>query len=316
MMSTARRGLGRGLSALFDDEELVGPSGASASAAPAAASAGQAAPAAGGATGRVTLSVTQLIPGPTQPRNVFDDATLKELAESISAHGVLQPLLVRPSKVKAGSYEIICGERRWRASQKAGLHDVPVIIRDLDDTQAMEIALIENIQRESLSVLDEAEAYIRLMNEFGHTQEKRAGVVGKSRSHIANTIRLMGLPDNVRKLIAKDALTAGHARALITAADPEGLARVVVEKGLSVRETERLAASAEGKAGSAKAKAAKPVKDVDTRALEQDITERLGMKMSIDLKSATKGTVKIKFDDLDQLDVIVQKLVAMGARGV
>ena len=295
--ANTKRGLGRGLNALFDDEET--PSFA----APAAAV--QAAPEDPGAP-RKNLSVASLRPGKFQPRRSFDDATLKELADSIGAHGVLQPLVVRP--VGGGQFEIICGERRWRAAQKAQLHDVPVIVRDMDDEQAMQIALIENLQREDLNPLDEAEGYQRLMEEFAHTQEKLAVAVGKSRSHVANMVRLLSLPSSVRSLIRGGKLTAGHARAIITAKDPEALAKDVVARGLSVRETERLASIAESRDGT-KGRKPKPQKDVDTLGLEREMLQRLGMKVTIDLKGDGKsGHLKIDFKDFDQLDKLIQKL--------
>lgn len=293
-VANPKRGLGRGLNALFDDEET--PSFA----APVAA-----VNADDPSSPRKNLSVALLRPGKFQPRRNFDDATLKELADSLTAHGVLQPLLVRP--VGGGQYEIICGERRWRAAQKAQLHDVPVIIREMDDEQAMQVALIENLQREDLNPLDEAEGYQRLMEEFAHTQEKLASAVGKSRSHVANMVRLLSLPNSVRGMIRSGALTTGHARALITAKDPEALAQDVVTLGLSVRETERLAQIAEAKNG--KARKTRPAKDVDTLGLEREMLQRLGMKVTIDLKPDGKaGALKIDFRDFDQLDTLIQKL--------
>lgn len=308
-MSLKRGGLGRGLNALFDDEEKP------AFAAPAASAAALAAAAHVEETSNVqrkTLPITILRPGQFQPRQVFDDAALQDLAESIAVHGVLQPLLVRPLKDVFGEFEIICGERRWRASQKAQLHDVPVIIRELDDEAAMQIALIENLQREDLNPIEEAEAYQRLMDEFAHTQEKLAKVVGKSRSHIANTVRLLNLPSGVRAMIRDGQLTAGHARALITSADPQGLAREVVAKGLSVRETETLAAGSEAKAG--KVRKTKAAKDVDTIALERDLMDKIGMKVSIDSRNNAKGeivgAIKVEFTSLDQLDTLIRALTA------
>lgn len=292
--ANTKRGLGRGLNALFEDEET-----------PSFAAPAQTATPDDPTQPRKNLSVASLRPGKFQPRRNFDDATLKELAESISTHGVLQPLVVR--SVGNGQFEIICGERRWRAAQKAQLHDVPVIIRDMDDEQAMQVALIENLQREDLNPLDEAEGYQRLMEEFAHTQEKLAAAVGKSRSHVANMVRLLGLPSTVRGMIRNGKLTTGHARALITAKDPEALAQDVVARGLSVRETERLAQIAEAKDG--KTRKTKPAKDVDTLGLEREMLQRLGMKVTIDLKPDGKaGAVKIDFKDFDQLDKLIQKL--------
>ncbi len=303
-MSTAKRGLGRGLNALFEDEETPAFAAPIAAAIPEDPSAP-----------RKTLPVGMLRPGKFQPRQSFDDATLKDLSDSIATHGILQPILVRPLKSAEGHFEIICGERRWRAAQKAHLHNVPVIVRELDDEQAMELALIENLQRENLNALDEAEAYQRLMDEFAHTQEKLAAAVGKSRSHVANMVRLLTLPSSVRGMIREEKLTAGHARALITAKDPEALARNVVAKGLSVRDTEKLAAaSAAAEPGAAKNRKSKPVKGVDTLELEREMAAALHMKVSIDLKSddlggKPGGSLRVDFKNMEQLDVLIRRLM-------
>lgn len=302
-MSAAKRGLGRGLNALFEDEETPAFS-ATASDAPSSPAAPLVEEP---GVSRKVLPVTILHPGQFQPRKTFDDSTLKELSDSIALHGILQPLLVRPLKDQFGQFEIICGERRWRAAQKAQLHNVPVIVRDMDDEAAMQLALIENLQREDLNPLDEAEGYQRLMEEFAHTQEKLASAVGKSRSHVANMVRLLNLPGSVRNMIRDGKLTAGHARALITARDPDALARDVVARGLSVRETERLAQNAEAKDG--KARKTKPAKDVDTQALEREMTDRIGMKVLLDLKGDAKsGVLKVEFKDLEQLDKLIGML--------
>lgn len=301
-MSVAKKGgLGRGLNALFEDEET--PAFAAASApAQNASSAADSGP-------RKTLPIASLRPGKFQPRQSFNDSTIAELSESISNHGVLQPLLVRPLKGMPNHYEIIGGERRWRAAQKAQLHEVPVIIKELDDEAAMEISLIENLQREDLNALDEAEAYQRLMVEFAHTQEKLAKVVGKSRSHIANMVRLLNLPGSVRKMVRDGKLSAGHARALITAKDPEGLALQVVDRGLSVRDTEKLAASIEGKIAKV-GKAVVQAKDVDTINLERDMSAELSMKVAIEMDQSGSGSGKIvlKYKDMDQLDKVIRLL--------
>lgn len=303
-MSTAKRGLGRGLNALFEDEETPAFAAPIAAAIPEDPSAP-----------RKTLPVGMLRPGKFQPRQSFDDATLKDLSDSIATHGILQPILVRPLKSAEGQFEIICGERRWRAAQKAHLHNVPVIVRELDDEQAMELALIENLQRENLNALDEAEAYQRLMDEFAHTQEKLATAVGKSRSHVANMVRLLTLPSSVRGMIREEKLTAGHARALITAKDPEKLARDVVAKGLSVRDTEKLAAaSAAAEPGAAKGRKSKPIKGVDTLELEREMAAALHMKVSIDLKSddlggKPGGSMRVDFKNMEQLDVLIRRLM-------
>ena len=309
-MSTTKRGLGRGLNALFADEEK--PAFAEARHAapePAAITVPPAQNAEDGGLSRKTLPISMLRPGKFQPRKNFDDATLKELAESIAAHGIVQPLLVRPVNGGASPYEIICGERRWRAAQKAQLHVVPVVVREMDDEEAMQIALIENLQREDLNPLDEAEGYQRLMEEFAHTQEKLATAVGKSRSHIANMVRLLGLPASVRSMLRDGQLTTGHARALITAKNPEILAKEVIKNGLSVRETERLAMESDVREESKTRRKVKPAKDVDTLALEREMLDRLGMKVTIDTKGdGQKGTIKIAFKDFDELDKVVKRL--------
>src|SRR6201996_1827152 len=227
-----RKGLGRGLS------HLVGEAEASYRVSTPEAPAATQAPATAGGS---TLPVAFLRPGKFQPRRHFDDTLLDELASSIRQHGLLQPILVRPLAGETDAYEIIAGERRWRAAQRASLHDVPVIVQTLTDTQALEIALVENLQRQDLSALEEAEGYKRLMDEFGHSHAELGDLVGKSRSHVANMLRLLALPDGVKAMMQSGELSAGHARALLTAPDPETLAREVTGRGLSVRETERIA---------------------------------------------------------------------------
>lgn len=293
----SNRGLGRGLNALFEDEEGIYPQ----------------ADMAGNTPGRKRemVGVGQLQPGKLQPRHVFDDDKINELAESIKQHGVLQPLLVRRDPNLDDHYEIIGGERRWRASQKAQLHEVPVIVLELNDTEALEIALIENLQREDLNPIDEALGYQKLMQDYGHTQEKLAEAMGKSRSHVANMVRLLNLPPAVQEMVADNGLSMGHARALITAKDPIALAKDVLSKGLSVRETERLAMDASGKPKKAKSKAsasAKTGKDADTIALEEEVSNAIGMKVSIDSGNGQAGKLSIDFKSLDQLDEILQRL--------
>lgn len=293
ILNPKRRGLGRGLEALFEDEEGVYP---------------QADPE-GHTPGiqRRVLSVGELIPCPLQPRRTFDDAALQELAESISSHGVLQPLLVRPSPEDSGQYEIIAGERRWRASQKAQLHELPVVIRELTDSECLEIALIENLQRENLNPMEEARGFRRLMDEFQHTQEKMAATIGKSRSHIANTLRLNTLPDDVQTLVSDGKLSAGHARALVGTNDPSAFAQQIVSKGLNVRQTEKLVTG--GKVKKPKAKKAKPEKNIDTLALEEEISNLLGLMVTIDVRgNAGAGKLSIEFENLDQLDDVLRRL--------
>lgn len=304
MTTIAKKGgLGRGLNALFADEET--PAFAAAST-PTALAQGSSALATESSGPRKTLPISSLKPGQFQPRRTFDDATIMALSDSIAQYGVLQPLLVRPLAGKTGEYEIIGGERRWRAAQRAQLHEVPVIIKDLDDEGAMEISLVDNLQREDLNAIDESEAYQRLMDEFAYTQEKLAKVVGKSRSHVANMVRLLNLPDRVLHLVRQGNLSAGHARALITAKDPEGLADQVMARGLSVRDTERLASELGGATNVAKAKKfLTGKKDVDTINLERDMSAELKMKVAIDADPSGKGKITVKFKDMDQLEKLI-----------
>lgn len=291
-----KRGLGRGLNALFEDEEGVYPQADAHGHTPGAQ--------------RTMLGLDQLEPGTYQPRRNFDRESLRELAESISTHGVLQPIVVRPKPGADGRYEIVAGERRWRASQIAQIHEVPVIVRELNDQQALEVGLIENLQRQDLNPVEEALGYRRLMDEFGHTQEKAASILGKSRSHVANTIRLLTLPTRVIDMLRDGRLSAGHARTLVSANNAEALAEMIVSQGLSVREAESL--SADQASRPAGKKSAKPIKDVDTLALEREVSNTLGMKVTIDVKKDAKGgrpgVLKIDFKNLDQLDEILQRL--------
>lgn len=247
-----------------------------------------------------TLPVEALEPGPFQPRGPIDQSGLAELAASIREHGVLQPILVRPKPGAPGTYQIIGGERRWRASQLAQKHEVPVVIHELDDRAAMAASLVENLQREDLNALEEAQGYRRLTDEYGLTQEHLGRAVGKSRSHVANTLRLLGLPDKVREMLGRGSLSAGHARALLTSPDPVKLAEMVVTRGLNVRQTEALAAAAERQ---------RPAKaeDANTRALERDLTARLGLKVSV-RHGNRGGQITIGYKDLDQLDSLIRLL--------
>ena len=285
MAEEKRKSLGRGLAALLgEDSEL-----------PAAAPVSR---------GIRTLPIEHLRPGRFQPRKRMDDGPIQELAKSIAAKGILQPILARKLADAPDAYEIIAGERRWRAAQLAGLHEVPVIIKELSDGEALELALIENLQRQDLTAIEEAEGYRRLMEEFSHTQEKLAETVGKSRSHVANTMRLLALPDAVKEMLQSGDLTAGHARALLTATDPVHLAREIVRRGLSVREAERLAGAATKKTSGAKA----PSKDADTRALERDLASRLGLKVEIRHQGAQGGSLTIHYTMLEQLDDVIDRL--------
>jgi ParB family transcriptional regulator, chromosome partitioning protein len=286
-----RRNLGRGLSALFGEESEEN-----------AAHDRQRA-------GGKTVPIGFLRAGRFQPRRRFDDDALRALADSIREQGVLQPLLVRRHPDAANTYEIIAGERRWRAAQPTQLHEVPVVVKELDDRAALEIALVENIQREDLTALEEAEGYRRLMEEFSHTQEALARAVGKSRSHVANMMRLLSLPDAVRQLVETGALSAGHARALLNVADPAGLAREIVRRGLNVRQAERLAKA--GKAGRSKPA---PAKDADTAALERDLANLLGLKVNVTF-AARGGALTIHYRTLDQLDDVLRRLHTTPAEG-
>ncbi|MBK3799121.1 ParB/RepB/Spo0J family partition protein [Azospirillum brasilense] len=251
-------------------------------------------------------------PGKYQPRRTFDDEALQGLVESIRDKGILQPLLVRRDPETTNSYELIAGERRWRAAQIAGLHEVPVVIRELSDREALEIALIENIQRQDLTPLEEAEGYKRLMEEFEHTQEDLARSVGKSRSHVANMMRLLALPDPVKGMVQEGALSAGHARALLTSSDPVSVAREVVKRGLNVRQTEDLmrgsAPVKAKKAGGRGGAATDPtLKDVDLVNLEEEISARIGLKVAI-TPQGKGGSITIHYQTLDQLDDVLRRL--------
>ncbi|GAB1580236.1 ParB/RepB/Spo0J family partition protein [Phyllobacterium phragmitis] len=245
---------------------------------------------------------------PRNPRRVFTDAELEDLAQSIREHGVVQPVVVRPAPGSPDRYELIAGERRWRAAQRAGLDALPIILRDVDDRVALELAIIENVQRADLNPVEEAAGYQQLIEEHGYTQADLAQVIGKSRSHVANTLRLLKLPDNVQDMITDGSLSAGHARCLITADNPVGLAERIVREGLSVRQAEALA-QAEGKGGTEpKAEKAPAVeKDADTKALEKLLSDVTGMKVEINHREKG-GEVRIRYASLEQLDEICRRL--------
>ena len=315
-----KKRLGRGLNALFgDDEEPFGDEAAIATVGLEAEAGSDSSGAAEQTKEKSSqiIGIDQLEPGSYQPRRHFDKGSIRELAESIAAHGILQPLIVRPKAGFKGHYEIIAGERRWHAAQIAQLHEIPVVIRTLSDVEALEFGLIENLQREDLNALEEALGYKQLIDEFGHTQEKVAAGLSKSRSHVANTIRLLLLPPKVQDMVRGGDLSAGHARALITADNPEEIARLIVQKGLSVREAEKMASghgktkASSDKAGQSKdAQSSKYEKDVNTISLENEMTEKIGMKVTIDVKPSGTGAgaLKIDFKSLDQLDDILKRL--------
>jgi ParB family chromosome partitioning protein len=258
------------------------------------------------ARGQKRVPIEFLRPSARNPRRQFDEAELEELAASIRERGVLQPIIVRSLPGLIDVYEIIAGERRWRASQRAGLHDVPVIQVEASDREAMEIAIIENVQRADLNAMEEAAGYEQLMAEHGYTQSDLSRVIGKSRSHVANTLRLLKLPEAVRAQVASGALTAGHARALLSLADPSAAAKRVIAEGLSVREVERLAQPSAPETKSAAPKA--DAKDPDTRALEAALEEVLGLKVDIAHKANGGGKLTIAYRTLDQLDSVCRRL--------
>lgn len=254
------------------------------------------------------VPVEFLYPSKYQPRHVFDDAELSNLAESVKAKGVLQPLLVRRHPSIADAFEIIAGERRWRASQLAGLHEVPVIVRDLNDQETLEIALIENIQRQDLNPIDEADGYQRLIAEFGHTQEVLAKAVGKSRSHIANMMRLLNLPENVKEQVKKGALSMGHARALLAVDNPEQAMDEILNKGLNVRAVEAMGKKSNKTKARGKV-AHEDTPDVDTMALEKEVSSWLGLSVKITHpRGSTAGSLNIGYKTLDQLEDVLKRL--------
>ena len=290
---TRKRGLGRGLSALLGDEP--------------ADKGGAMAPGAGPVGPITTLPVELMQPSPYQPRKHFDDEAFATLVESVRDKGVLQPILVRRDPKDERRYEIVAGERRWRAAQQARLHEIPVVVREMNDRDTLEVALVENLQREDLTPLEEAEAYRRLMNEFGHTQEVLAKAVGKSRSHVANMMRLLSLPASVQRMLDEREISAGHARSLINAENPEELAKEIRRRGLNVRQTEDLSRKTKP-AENKKMTAAAARPDPNISALEHDLAEAIGLKVTVQAKSSGKGTMTIHFDSPEQLDDVIARL--------
>lgn len=290
--SEKKRGLGRGLSALMAD--VSEPQAQSS----------------GGNSADQMIPIERIKPNPEQPRKRFESAPLDDLVASIREKGVLQPLIVRPM---ADGYEIVAGERRWRAAQQAQLHELPVIIRDFTDTEVLEVAIIENIQRADLNPIEEAAGFKQLMDRFGHTQEKLAEALGKSRSHIANLLRLLNLPPSIQDYVLKGELSAGHARALITAIDPEALVKKVLAGGLSVRQTEALVKKEGNSGGSGargnRSKGGADEKDADTRALEADLSAATGVKVSITHKpDGEAGQMVLHYGSLEELDDLCRRL--------
>ncbi len=285
-MAARKVGLGRGLSALMEE---MGPGPA---------------PVAAASSGQTSLALASIDPNPRQPRTQFDSVELNELADSIRIKGVLQPILVRPAP--GDRYEIVAGERRWRASQLAGLHEIPVVIRAFTDSDGFEAAIIENVQRADLNPLEEALGYQRLVQDFGHTQEMVAAVTGKARSHVANLLRLIDLPEEARAMLRDGLLSVGHAKAVLQAKDPAALARAITERGLTVRQAEEAARKSHAAKTGAEPRML-PRRDNDLEMLESQISETLGLQVAIKARG-NSGTVTVKYSDLDQLDTIIGRL--------
>jgi ParB family chromosome partitioning protein len=285
MADEHRPRLGRGLAALIGD-------------------AGEESAAIARSRGQKKIPLAFLRPNPRNPRKDFNDQDLEDLVSSIREKGIIQPILARTVPGHADTYEIIAGERRWRAAQRVGLHDVPVILVEADDKQALELAIIENVQRADLNALEEALGYQQLETEYNYTQNDLAKVIGKSRSHVANTLRLLKLPEKTKRLLAEGQLSAGHARALLTRADADEIASRIVAQGLSVRDVEKLTQESSPRA---KAKSEEPEKDADTRALEKELSSVLGLVVAIS-HHGEAGEVRIRYKKLEQLDDLIRKL--------
>ena len=288
---TRQRGLGKGLAALLGETMEPGGTGTREGA-------------------LLSIPIEHLAPHPNQPRQHFGEAEIESLADSIRARGIVQPLVVRPSPGEGDGtpYQIVAGERRWRAAQRAGLHELPALVRHLSDSESIEIALVENLQRRDLNPLEEASAYRRLIREFDHRQEDVASALGKSRSHVANTVRLLDLPETVKALVGDGTLSAGHGRALLAAADPAQLADTVVRLGLTVRQTEALVR----RAGEGRTRQQKPrTDDPNIRALQDDLSRALGLKVTIDpAKRGAGGRMTIAYKEAEQLDALINRLRA------
>lgn len=286
MAEEARTRLGRGLAALIGD-------------APSAERDGDHV--------QIKAPIEFLRPNPRNPRQTFDETELQELAESIRERGIIQPILVRHLAGLINVYEIIAGERRWRAAQRVGLHEVPIVVIEADDRQSLEFAIIENVQRSDLNALEEALGYERLTSEFSYNQTDLAKILGKSRSHVANTIRLLKLPDEAKKYLVDGSISAGHARALLAVEHPEKLARQIVDEGLTVRDIERLVQERAAPPVSKPPAKAPPEKDADTRALEKLLTDLLGLTVIINHRGEN-GDVRIQYKSLEQLDLLCKRL--------
>ena len=309
-MADKKRGLGRGLSALIGDVDVGLSADAKAHTKDKSKKTSTPSSEESSSQGLRNLGVEKLVPGKFQPRREFDKEALKELANSIREKGILQPILARPNPDGGAKspYEIVAGERRWRAAQIAQLHDVPVIVRDMTDNEALQIGIIENVQRSDLNPIEEAEGFQRLIDEFSYTQEVLAKTLGKSRSHIANTLRLVGATNKVREYLLAGQLSAGHARALLGHPNADRLASDIVKQGLSVRDVEKLVADKKPSKGGSKSK--KPAeKDTDTRALEKSIADNLGLSVAIQHEK-DGGHVRVSYKTLEQLDEVVRRLMA------
>ncbi len=295
MADDTRSRLGRGLAALMGDVAEIAPRAPSSD---------------GGAPRDVArkVPIEFVSPNSRNPRRIFSDEELGELAQSIRERGVIQPIVVRHAPGQKDRYEIIAGERRWRASQKAGLHQVPIVVLDVSDAEALELAIIENVQRTDLNPLEEAAGYQALASEYKHSQEDIAQIVGKSRSHVTNTLRLLKLPDSVKAYINEGRLSAGHARALVGQDDPEAMARAIVERGLNVRQAEQLR-QAQQKGRKGRAARARMKADADTVALEKQLADALGLSVEIDHRGKGGGSVRIRYKTLDQLDEVTRRLM-------
>ena len=301
-----RRGLGRGLAALLG--EIGGEAGSDIGVAPVM---GEPAPVAATPPARPPASVPieRLQSNPDQPRRDFRETELNELAASIRQRGIIQPIVVRPEPGRPGYYQIVAGERRWRAAQRARLHEIPIVVREVDDRAMLELAIIENVQRSDLNPIEEASGYAQLIERFAHTQEAMSEIVGKSRSHVANTLRLLGLPEQVQQMLRSGKLSAGHARALINAADPVALAELVVRKGLTVRQVEELARRVAAPRRRPRGHGGPKHKDADTRLLEGDLSAAIGMAVSIEHHGTDGGGhLRIRYHSLDELDRLCRKL--------
>lgn len=303
--------LGRGLAALLGDHpgSTAGPDVATA-----APASGNDSDAAIEALSPISLRLDAVIPNPRQPRKTFLEHDLQELTDSIRAKGVIQPILVRPAPDLAGQYEIVAGERRWRAARRAGLTDIPAVIRELDDREVLEIAIIENVQRADLNAIEEANGYRELIERFDYSQEQVSEIIGKSRSHVANTLRLLKLPAAVQAYVQDGRLTAGHARTLVGREDAEALAQRILDENLNVREAEALAqAGPIGVPGSTGGGRKAREKDPDTKAFEKELADSLGLKVEVKRGSGESGNLVIKYGNFDQLDYIRLRLT--GANG-